>query len=210
MRNLKKKMNVLLLTVLCCQLFLSGCGSNKEMLLMEEAALEQITQEEPVTEDCLKEDAVRSFGEKLYVYICGAINDPGVYEVPLETRVYEIIKLAGGCTPEAATEAVNQARLLIDGEQIKIPTREEIEQGEGTFEQIQESISEKSSSGKINLNTASMEELVTLKGIGVSRAQAIIQYREEHGAFQNIEEIMNISGIGKSTYEKLKEQISVR
>lgn len=210
MRNLKKKMSVLLLTVLCCQLFLSGCGSDKEMLLMEEATLEQPMQEESVTEDSLSEDAVRSFGEKLYVYICGAINDPGVYEVPLETRVYEIIKLAGGCTPEAATEAVNQARMLVDGEQIKIPTLEEIEQGGALLEQLCEGVSETEASGKINLNTASVEELVTLKGIGISRAQAIIQYREEHGAFQNIEEIMNISGIGKSTYEKLKEQISVR
>ena len=147
MRNLKKKMSVLLLTVLCCQLFLSGCGSDKEMLLMEEATLEQPMQEESVTEDSLSEEAVRSFGEKLYVYICGAINDPGVYEVPLETRVYEIIKLAGGCTPEAATEAVNQARMLVDGEQIKIPTLEEIEQGGALLEQLCEGVSETEASG---------------------------------------------------------------
>lgn len=203
-------LRVLLLTVMSCQLFLSGCGNNRELIRLEE-----LSEPETVEDMLSEEDKCGQLPEvqeaKQYVYICGAVNCPGVYEVSANARVYEAVTLAGGCTAEAAMEAVNQARVLADGEQLRIPTKQEMElAGTSQTQPVVEDVGGQSASKGINLNTASAEELVTLKGIGTSRAQAIIAYREEHGGFKDTEELMNISGIGERTYQKLKEEICVR
>lgn len=136
----------------------------------------------------------------IVVHICGAINQPGVYTVPEGSRLYEVIAQAGGLKEEAVTESVNQARILSDGEQIYIPTVEESNSLTGDSNVSQ---------GKVNLNTASKEELMTLTGIGESKAESIISYREEHGRFQSIEELMQIRGIKEGVYLKIQDKITV-
>ena len=159
--------------------------------------------------------------EIIYVYVCGAVASPGVYALPGGTRVYEAVEEAGGFTEDADETYVNQALILSDQDQLNIPTKEETaalaEDAEdasyGLISGADLTISGGSSSsdisGKININTASQEELETLPGIGETKAAAIIAYREDNGDFASIEDIQNVSGIGEATYNNLKEFITV-
>lgn len=173
--------------------------------------------------DKKKDDAVpdtEDRPEKLYVHVCGNVNQPGVYELQQDSRVFEAIEAAGGMTTTAAFSYLNQAELLKDGQQIYVPSQEEVDSGkvtstrnasesDETFSvQAAENVSGQDD-GKVNLNTASKEELLTLNGIGDVRAQAILKYREEHGEFRSIEELMEVEGIKKGTFQKLKDQIKI-
>ena len=139
--------------------------------------------------------------EILTVFVCGAVKAPGVYELPAGSRVYEAIALAGGTTDEAAQTAVNQAELLCDGQMIEIPTREE--------QMAKAAAEEARADGLVNINSADLEELKTLPGIGDSKARSIIAYREENGAFENPEDIKNVDGIGEGVFAKLDGCIKV-
>lgn len=136
-----------------------------------------------------------------YVYVCGAVRQPGVYPLAEGSRIWEAVEAAGGLTEEASDTAVNLAQLLKDGEQIWIPTREEQTAGTGLYASSED--------GRVNLNTASKERLMTLSGIGEARAEAILAYREEFGAFETIEDIMKVSGIKESAFQKIKDDITV-
>lgn len=139
--------------------------------------------------------------ESLTVFVCGSVETPGVYELPAGSRVYEAIELAGGMSDEAAQTAVNQAELLTDGQMIEIPTKEE--------QQEKEAAEEARSDGLVNINTADLEELKTLPGIGDSKARSIIAYREKNGAFRAVEDIKNIEGIKDGVFAKLEGCIKV-
>ncbi len=135
--------------------------------------------------------------ELIYVYICGAVEQEGVYEVPEGTRVYEVVQMAGGLRDDAAVKSINQARTVSDGEQIVIAT--EAEEMEANLEE----------QGLISINTASVEQLCEIPGVGESRASDIIAYREANGPFQTKEELMNVSGIKEATYGKMEAYIRV-
>lgn len=150
--------------------------------------------------------------KKLYVYICGQVKKPEVYEVDPGARIRDLVNLAGGFTKEAAPECVNLARVVEDGEQIYIPSVTERKQGE--YSHQQDTKKEKTtdvteSKEKVNINVAGLEELMTLPGIGETKAAAIIAYREEHGAFSSTEELMNITGIKTGLYTKIKDYVKV-
>ncbi len=144
------------------------------------------------------------------VHVCGEVVNPGIYELPAGSRIYEAVKAAGGFTENAAEESVNLASPIEDGVQIRIYSKEEAETlaaGAAPFDGF-----EASGEGKepvVNLNTATKEELMTLSGIGESRAEDIIRYREENGGFQNIEDIMKVSGIKDAAFQKIKDRITV-
>lgn len=176
-------------------MILGICGGCKEK---ETVALQEI-QEEDTKE---KEE----FQEKIQVvYVCGAVENPGVYELSAGSRVYEALDAAGGMKAEADRECLNQAELLEDGQQIYVPTIEETKaQTQGNDAGLAEK------SGKLNLNTATKEELMTLPGIGESKAQSILRYREENGRFKSVEDIMNIEGIKSGVFNKIKDQILVK
>ena len=148
----------------------------------------------------------------LYVYLCGAVRHPGVYRLQTGDRVTDAVAMAGGFGPEAAEEFVNLARLLQDGERIYIPTREETNDrsplegvGDVFLPEGPEALT-----GKVNLNTATREELKTLSGIGDARALEIIRWRESNGSFSRIEDIMKVPGIKEGAFEKIKDSIEVR
>lgn len=197
---------VLILTALC---LISGCGQESGEELKEISLEEtQKEKEESSAEEKKAEDKESKKETKIFVYLCGAVGKPGVYEADSDDRLYEVIAMAGGLTAEAAQDAVNQARVVVDGEQIYIPTKEEMQTqaaqpGESPAEGT------KLQDGKVNLNTATKEELMTLSGVGESRADSIIAYREENGRFQNTEELMQISGIKEGLYNKIKDNITV-
>lgn len=157
-------------------------------------------------------DAEEGLPETLYVHVCGAVNAPGVYELKTDARIYEALEAAGGMTEDAAADWINQAEALSDGERIYVPTQEEAEESA-------QSVSGRwadpngnaggSVSDKININTAAKEELMTLSGIGASKAESILKYRQEHGNFQNIEELKKIEGIKDGVFNKIKDDITV-
>ena len=144
------------------------------------------------------------------VHVCGEVANPGIYELPAGSRIYEAVKAAGGFTENAEEESVNLASPIEDGVQIRIYSKDEAETlaaGAAPFDGFKAS-----GEGKepvVNLNTATKEELMTLSGIGESRAEDIIRYREENGGFQNIEDIMKVSGIKDAAFQKIKDRITV-
>ena len=141
----------------------------------------------------------------LFVHVCGEVNVPGVYELEEGTRVAGAIEAAKGLTDEAAGDYVNQALLLEDGQQIYIPSLQEVSDRLPGWENPEEE-----PDGKVNLNTADKALLMTLPGIGSARADAIIAYRTQYGGFSSEEEIMNISGIKNSLYEQIRDRITVK
>ena len=151
----------------------------------------------------------------LYVHVVGAVHQSGVYELPIASRVFEAINAAGGLTDDAAVAALNQARFLEDGEKLYVPTETEIaELGVSVaFEQHQNNLGTQTNSShenrKVNINTASLTELTTLSGIGTTRAQNIIQHRERVGAFESIQDLMNVDGISTGIFQKIADDITI-
>lgn len=147
-----------------------------------------------------------------FVYLCGAVVKPEVYEFTPGERVVDVVKAAGGFTKDAAKDMVNLARELVDGEQIYIPTMEEVKSENVTNKDVTTGNTLDSSvdTGKINLNTATVEELNTLPGIGEAKAKNIVKYREANGAFSSIEDIMKIEGIKAGVFDKIQEYITVK
>lgn len=194
----------------------NGEDASAEEIISEETAAEQEEQEtETENEEASSEADVlvsdTADPEELCVYVCGCVNTPGVYFLPDGARVYQAVEAAGGLTEDAAGWYVNQAAYISDGDQIYIPSEEEALSGTvaaGT-ETTADSSSDQSDDGLININTATADELTTLSGIGETKAAAIIAYREENGDFESVEDITNVSGIGESTYEKIKDKIKV-
>lgn len=149
-----------------------------------------------------------------FIHICGAVVCPGVYQVPEGSRLYEVISQAGGLSADACDYMVNQAQIVTDGMQIYIPTVQEAETVQSAYPAAGSGADwvterEQTQDGSVNLNSATKEQLMTLPGIGESRAEAIIAYRQEHGGFSNVEELMNVSGIKQGVYDRLKERIRV-
>lgn len=152
--------------------------------------------------------------QEIYVYVCGAVNQPGVYRLPLDARVFEAIELAGGLRGDASASSVNQARKAEDGQKIYIPTAEEAKQGwteEGLLSGEVSAAGEtkQTESEKVNINTATREELMTLPGIGETKAESIIAYRQQYGMFGSVEELMKVEGIKTGVFDKVKDKITV-
>lgn len=138
---------------------------------------------------------------QICVYVCGEVCAPGVYELPAGARIGDAVEAAGKMTAEADENWLNLAEHMTDGQKIWVPSVQEAE------ELSQAALEEQS--GLVNLNSASKEELMTLTGIGESKAKDIISYREEHGSFASIEELMQIPGIKEGVFEKIKGQVTV-
>lgn len=135
----------------------------------------------------------------------GAVAKAGIYEVGDDGCILDAIQMAGGLTDEADTSMINLSKKLEDGMMIVIPTKEEVEL-ENSVVILGENGSDLNE-GKLSINKASVSELETLPGIGLKKASDIVAYREEHGGFQSLDELMNVKGIGSSIYEKLKSYI---
>lgn len=147
-----------------------------------------------------------------YVYVCGSVVNPGVYEASPDARVYELIDMAGGALVTGCLEALNLADHIYDGQKIYVPDYDEYASGTGC---LQDNVDCSESGGKgdtglVNINTADLQQLMTLPGVGQTRAQAIVDYRNEHGSFECIEDIMNVTGIKEGAFSKLKDYICVK
>ncbi len=150
-------------------------------------------------DESMSEDTV-----DIVVYLCGSVVNEGVYTVQEGTRIYEVLEQAGGLTEEAQKGYINLAQTLQDGESIYFPSEKEVEEMDGSWNQLE--VSEPTT---VNINKASEAELIELSGIGVAKAKAIIKYREKNQRFKQVEDIMNVPGIKENTFEVISEQISV-
>ena len=213
---MRKKIISIILLVAMVLTMAAGCGKKEAEILLEEEQKESSEKETEILEtEKEPEPEITQPPQDIFVDICGAVTKPGVYRMPPDSRVYEAVEAAGGLLPEAAGNRVNQAQPLSDGQQIYVPTKEEAEKAgavpaEGAFPEIKAGEnSPVSENGKVNLNTADAAALQTLSGIGESKAQAILAYREEHGGFSSIEELMDVPGIKENTFLKIKEKIAV-
>ena len=182
---------------------LGGCGSSGfEIHTMAEETASKAEEGLRSTE-ILDEPAKEA--EEIVIYVCGAVRNEGVYKLPLGSRAEDALKAAGGYSEDAAKGVVNLAGLLTDGEQIIFPREgEEDDMYKTGTEGVQQN------GGRININTADITLLMTLPGIGESRAADIISYREKHGAFEKTEDLMKVSGIKEATWQKLKDRIAVK
>jgi competence protein ComEA len=205
-------------------LFLTGCGDRQ--LIVDDAHLETRAEtESTVITAALAEAEGRADAdagnpgenepEMLYVHVCGAVCNPGVYLLPAGSRCFEAIEQAGGLREDAESSFLNLAAPLSDGMQLRVPTVEEVlegtagEAGAGAVSSGPGSSADTGNAGRININTADAATLCTLPGIGETRAKQIVAYREANGAFRAPEDIMNVTGIKAGLYEQIKDLICV-
>ncbi len=180
-------------------LILVGVGGlfSKKEVSMEETEVVVTTMLAEKTEVSTTQETV------IFVDIKGEVRNPGVYQMKVGDRVKDALEAAGGLTAEADSQKVNLAKRLEDQMVIVVPKvgeeAEEIPAGETRNEATKE--------GKVNINTATVEELKTLKGVGEKKAEAIIEYRKKNGSFQTKEDLMKVRGIGKKLFESFQERI---
>ncbi len=191
---MRKRQRKSLLLFLTAASLLCGCGKKA---VLYDSTTEETEADSRKTEADVEEEATVS----VWVYVCGEVAMPGVYELPEGSRITDAIEAAGGMLETAAGTYLNLAETVKDGQKIEVPSEEAAE----ALTQAAAALA----SGIVNLNQATKEELMTLPGIGESKAKDIISYREEHGGFQKPEDLMNISGIKEAVYNKIKDQITI-
>ncbi len=232
--NRKKRITMFLLVgCLFMGLFLqTGCQKSENGLILEVSSVEEaadfydgmLTEEEESKIQNSDASGTENFSgqiedAKILVHVCGAVLLPGVYELSSDSRVIDAVAAAGGMQDSADMEFVNLAQPLSDGDKVRIPTKEEVTNASGDgFERSDVSVitstdenrTQKGTQDKININTADVQVLCTLPGIGETRAESILAYRSEHGDFKAIEDIMLVSGIKESSFQKIKDRITVK
>lgn len=204
MEILSKKQKVIVVVLIIFMCLIIGYYFINKTQKNDYSELETIAEEKEQEEEIIDED-------KIVVHITGEVENEGIIELEKGARISDAIEKAGGTTEEANIADVNLAYSLKDGQKIKIPNineqDEQIIKEEAGEDIIIEGDNKKEE--KININTANQTELETLSGIGPSTALKIINYKKEHGKFNNIEEIKNVPGIGESKFENIKEYICV-
>ena len=204
-------------------MFLTGCTSaSKEIILSDNTANNTLeaeafsSQEDSGKEIEIPETVDNELPVSVVVYVCGAVVNPGVYELSEGSRIDDAVTAAGGFSEDADRTYVNLAARLSDGSKLQIPTLSETSD-EALAKEINSFDTEDNGfkpgvsdgGGLININTASQTELATLPGIGEGIAGKIIKYRDENGSFKSIEDIMKVSGIKDKLFSKIKDQITV-
>lgn len=192
------KKTAICLSAVFLVLSFTACSGDEEVMIEN-----RIPEEETASTESYSEETASS---GVYVYVTGAVQKPGIYEVPSGTRIFQVIDKAGGFTRDADAEALNLASQVQDGSVIRVPDisrRADNEAGDDISGEVVKD------DGLININTASLTDLTHINGIGESRAQAIISYREENGSFSCIEDIKKVSGIKDGLFNKIKDQITV-
>lgn len=182
--------------IICC-----GClvGCREEELVLTAREEKTKPQESQTEEDAPVDNPdTEKTSQYIYVYVCGHVNQPGVYAVLADARICDALEQAGGVTSDAMPEKLPQAEHMVDGQTLYVP-------GEGD----ELSVDVEDGDDRIDLNSADKEQLMTLPGIGESKADLILQYRKEHGAFKQIEDLMDIPGIKEGVFNKIKERIKV-
>lgn len=173
-----------------------ACSNNQAVLV------DDSTEQENLHTSTETDIATEVVMDNVCIYVCGAVVNPGVYYIEADSIKKDALDAAGGFLEDAAVEYINLAEPVKDGEKIYFPYEGELESGIGVVIPSEDE-------GKVNINTASADELMTLPGIGANKADAIIKYRDEYGPFDSIEDIKAISGIKDGVYNNIKDFIVV-
>ena len=194
---------------------MSGCQKNKTEIMLDgqDTVSESETQDDTQAGNDATEDlAEAKISAEAELSEMPVETEPEMIFVDGSSRVFQAIEAAGGFLPEAAASAVNQAQPVSDGQQIYVPTQEEAEEGAlpAAIQPADPGSETTDANGVVNINTADAAALKSLSGIGDAKAQAILTYREEHGFFSSIEEIMQVPGIKESTFSAIKDKIAVK
>lgn len=206
---------ILLLLMILSAGFCYSCDRGEVLSSLESIPAAQTAPEAELIQENVKlqeaqevESAVR-----YYVHICGEVEHPGVYEMEAGERIYHVVERAGGYTQAAAADYLNLAEPVVDGMKLVVPDKSELAGAKDLYGlpgiNLEQSSQGAVETGKINLNAATKEQLMTLRGIGEARAGDIIRYRETHGNFSSIEDIMKVSGIKDAAFQKIKDSITV-
>ncbi|EMG34457.1 helix-hairpin-helix domain-containing protein [Streptococcus oralis] len=177
----------------------------KETNLQAEVAA--VSKDSSSEKEVKKEEKEESAEQDLItVDVKGAVKSPGIYDLPVGSRVHDAVQKAGGLTDEADSKSLNLAQKISDEALVYVPTKGE----EAASQQVASGTTPSTSKDKkVNLNKASLEELKQVKGLGGKRAQDIIDHREANGKFRSVDELKKVSGIGAKTIEKLKDYVTV-
>ena len=182
----------------------SSQTSVKETNLQTEVAA--VSKDSSSEKEVKKEEKEESPEQDLItVDVKGAVKSPGIYDLPVGSRVHDAVQKAGGLTEEADSKSLNLAQKVSDEALVYVPTKGE----EASQQTASGTTPSTSKEKKVNLNKASLEELKQVKGLGGKRAQDIIDYRETNGKFKSVDELKKVSGIGAKTIEKLKDYVTV-
>jgi len=190
-----RKINYVFITMASVAFLLAGC-SKVSYMESKDSSSEVSSMEDSGDASSSVED---SKGRTIYVQVAGAVASPGVYELLQGARCFEAIEMAGGLLEAADDSDLNQAMELTDGQKIYVYTKGERELLEAAS----------ADDGLVNINTATAEQLSSLPGIGMSKANMIVSYRQEHGMFTSIEDIMNVQGIKEGSFARIKDYIKV-
>lgn len=206
MELLNKKQKIIVASLIAVMCMVIGYYIINKTEKYDYSALEKV---DNVIEENEVEEKENEMEEKIIIHITGEVEEGGIIELEKGARISDAIEEAGGITEEADLSNVNLAYSLSDGQKIKIPNINEkneeaiVEEKAGDNIIIEENKEEE----KININKATQTEIETLPGIGPSTALKIINYRNEHGKFKNVEDIKNVPGIGDTKFENIKEYI---
>ena len=212
---------IAVLTVIFCFFLWMTCGagnsmeaetSDTDVTALSTSSSKQSSQSISEASSQSKTEGSEKEKSKVTVDVKGAVANPGVYTLKASARVIDAIKAAGGMTEDADAKSVNLAASLSDEEVVYVATKDEnlsVLGQSGTGQVSDKGGQTSAKDGKINLNTATSEELQTISGIGAKRAEDIIAYRESHGGFQSVDDLKNVSGIGDKTLEKIRESLYV-
>lgn len=232
MNNKIKIVTGLLIVLVCVVLGINGLNAREPELTFSDSDVElenailvetEKVEVEPegilsTDESIVETDTIKKENAAIVVHVCGAVVSPGVYMLDGGSRVYEAIDAAGGFSEDAAKDYLNQADMVPDGSRLYVPSiaeiTEDVEHAANTLPETYgvkapDNIANSSNSTKVNLNTATKEELMSLRGVGESKANAIIEYRTSVGPFRTIEDVMNITGIKEGMFNKIKDNITV-
>ena len=199
---MKRKINICFIFLMfsICLVTFSSCGKTSYLDKSQDSNSTTETSDKKNTDkDSSSKNTTSKTSGKYFVQVSGAVNSPGVYELSGEPRIFHAILMAGGLREDAEVSNLNQAEKISDGQKIVIKTRDEAAMEAATS----------ADDGKVNINTADAKTLMTLPGIGESKANSIIKYRESKGSFNSIEDIKNISGIKDGVYNKIADSIKV-
>lgn len=195
-----------IVTGMLLSMVLMGCGQSYDDELTELEAIAETTEIDLTAEGDGNPVSSGSIQKTVKVFVCGAVKQPGVYELTADARIADALLAAGDFASDADATYLNQAEILTDGARIYVPTVEETAQMDG-FSLVE---AQESAQTGIDLNHATLQELKTLPGIGDVKASAIIAYRESRGRFETVEQIMEVEGIKQGLYEQIKDEICVR
>ncbi len=212
----KIKREQLLLLVLVGVIILGGLGLliwqniNNKVIIAGMGPLEEKEKGIEINKDSDVKEVEEKREEIIVIHIAGEVKKSGVYELAEDSRVIDAIMAAGGETEKADLDRLNLAAPIFDGDKIYVPSFIDESPGPGDLPAYGHQENTAAGDGRINLNRASSEELQELPGIGPSKADSIIEYRKEHGGFSEINELIEVNGIGEKTLENLKDKLTLR